>query len=94
MPRWREWLRPNGHYMQCLTYQHQKFRVVCEILDEWLAGWPAILGIVTEDLLFIATGDVKETVVAECHTGGAIETTGFWRDKDACGVSAKIVSEN
>ena len=80
--------------MENSTYLHQEFRVVCEIFDEWLAGWSAVFGIVTEDLLCIATGNVKETVVAECHSRGAIKTTGFWCDKDACGVSANVVSKN
>ena len=63
--------------MKGSTYQQQKFRVVSEILDEWLAGWSTVSGIVAEDLIRIATGDVQRTVVAECHSGWAIKTTGF-----------------
>ena len=58
-------------------YQHQKLGIVCQVFDEWLAEWSTVLGIVTEDLFCIATGDVQETVVAECHSGRAIKTTGF-----------------
>jgi hypothetical protein len=76
------------------TNQHQKLRIVCQILDEWLTGWSTVIGIVTEDLLCVTTGNVKETIVSECHSGRAINTTGFWCHKDACGVLAKIVSKN
>ena len=77
-----------------LSYQHQKLRVIREVLDEWFAGWSAVFCIVTEDLLCIATGNVEEAVVAQCHSSGTIKTTRFWRDKDAGGVPAKIMPQN
>jgi len=76
------------------AYQHQELRVVRQVLDEWLAGWSAVFGIVTEDLIRIAAGNVEETVVAECHSGGAVKTTGLWHDKHASGVLPKVMSQN
>ena len=57
-------------------YQHQKLGIVCQVFDEGFAGWSTVVRVVTQDLLCIATGNVKETVVAECHSGRAIKTTG------------------
>jgi hypothetical protein len=59
------------------TYQHQKLGIIRQVLDEWLAGWSTVFGVVTEDLIRIATCDVQRTVVTECHSGWAIKTTGF-----------------
>ena len=59
------------------TYQHQKLGIIRQVLDEWLAGWSAVFGVVTEDLIRIATCDVQRTVVTECHSGWAIKPTGF-----------------
>ena len=59
------------------TYQHQKLGIIRQVLDEWLAGWSTVFGIVTEDLIRIPTGDIQRIVVAKCHSGWAIKPTGF-----------------
>jgi carbonic anhydrase len=84
----------NGCYKNSVRYEHQKLRVIGQVVDERLAVWSAIDPSVTKNFFGIATSNVEETIITECHSCGAIKASGLWLDKDARGALPKIMSHN
>jgi hypothetical protein len=76
-----------------MCHQHQKLRVIRQVLDERLAAWPTVESIVSKDFLRIATSDIQQAIVAKCHSSGTIKAGVLWLDKQARRVLLKMMSQ-
>src|SRR6058998_17977 len=75
-------------------YEHQKLRVVGQVVDERLTMWSTVGSTVTKDLFRIAASNIEETIVCKCHSCRTIKPGGLWFYKEIRGALPKIVSQN